>query len=131
VVVKKEVCFYRKNIKSATKKYFEVVEMKLAEEIKKEIISNILKVVKARKIVLFGSYANGMANEESDIDILIIEKEVDSKIQEKRKIRKSLKNIKCSKDILVTSEEEYNVYSLKYGSIYKEIDEKGEVLWSF
>ena len=105
--------------------------MKLAEEIKKEIISNILKVVKARKIVLFGSYANGMANEESDIDILIIEKEVDSKIQEKRKIRKSLKNIKCSKDILVTSEEEYNVYSLKYGSIYKEIDEKGEVLWSF
>lgn len=52
-------------------------------------------------------------------------------MEEKRKIRSSLKDIEYPKDILVVSEEEYNFYSSKFGSIFKEINEKGEVLWSY
>ncbi len=105
--------------------------MTLSQEIKNDIKIKILSVVKPVKIVLFGSYAYGKATEDSDIDILVIEKEVVSKMEEKRKIRSSLKDIEYPKDILVVSEEEYNFYSSKFGSIFKEINEKGEVLWSY
>lgn len=105
--------------------------MNLSKEIKKEITLKILEAVNPIKIILFGSYANGQAKMDSDIDILVIEKKIKSKIEEKRKIRNSLKNIKYPKDILVVSEEEYIFYSSKFGSIFKEINEKGEILWSY
>lgn len=50
--------------------------MTLSQEIKNDIKIKILSVVKPVKIVLFGSYAYGKATEDSDIDILVIEKEV-------------------------------------------------------
>lgn len=105
--------------------------MNLSKEIKKEITLKILEAVNPIKIILFGSYANGQAKMDSDIDILVIEKKIKSKIEEKRKIRNLLKNIKYPKDILVVSEEEYIFYSSKFGSIIKEINEKGEILWSY
>ncbi len=104
--------------------------MELSAKTKKDIVEKICSVSSPKQIILFGSYAIGNATEDSDIDIVIIEEEVVSKIKEKRKIRNSLKDIKYPKDILITSEEEYNFYSSKIGSVFKEISEKGEVLWS-
>ena len=70
------------------------------EYLKNEIVKN-LKPLNPYKVILFGSYAYGNPNEDSDLDICILEKSDISKKELKSKIRKALKNIKIPKDILV------------------------------
>ena len=70
------------------------------EKVKSQIVKALIPL-NPKKIILFGSYAYGTPNEDSDLDICIIEDTINSKIKEKSKIRKALKNIKISKDILL------------------------------
>ena len=99
-------------------------------ELLKAKIVESLKPLQAEKIILFGSYANGNPTEESDLDICVVEKEYENKWKEKQKIRELLRDIRLSKDILNPSLEEYEFYKKEYGSVYKDIEERGLVLWS-
>jgi len=98
-------------------------------ELKKKIVAS-LKPLNPVKIILFGSYASGTQTEESDLDICIVEKDYKNKWEEKNKIRQLLSHIKISKDILNPKLDEYEFYKNEYGSVYKDIEEKGIVLWS-
>lgn len=99
------------------------------EEIKLKIIKK-LKLLNPEKIILFGSYAYGNPTNESDLDICVVQKEYKSRWEEKAKIRELLKDIKMPKDILVPYLEEYEFYKKEYGSVYKDIEDKGVVLWA-
>ncbi len=59
-----------------------------------------------------------------------MKKNYKSKIEEKSKVRKLLGNINFPLDILVPNLDEYNFYKKEINSVYNEIDEKGEILWS-
>ena len=54
---------------------------KLSQKILDQIVAQIVDVAQPEKIILFGSYARGDANEDSDFDLLIIEREVCSQAQ--------------------------------------------------
>jgi len=41
----------------------------------------------ARKVILFGSYARGDATEDSDVDFLVVEKDVPSNVTEVVRLR--------------------------------------------
>lgn len=43
----------------------------------KEYASEVIKIVKANKVILYGSYSKGTQNQDSDIDIAVIVKEVE------------------------------------------------------
>ena len=92
-------------------------------------IAKRLKPLKPLRIILFGSYAYGTSTENSDIDICIVKKKVKSKIEEKRKARKLLRDIPIAKDILIPSKSEYDFYKDEYGSVYMDIDKKGKLVW--
>lgn len=92
-------------------------------------IVNQLAPLNPEKIILFGSYAYGVPNEDSDLDLCIIEKSFTSLWDEKKKIREMLKNIKMPKDILVSSVDDYEFYKNEINSVYYDIDTKGRVLW--
>jgi len=81
------------------------------------------------RIILFGSYAYGNPNEDSDLDICVVKKEVISKSKEKKEIRERLKELLIAKDILVSSIEEYEFYKTQYGSVFMDIENKGKLLW--
>jgi uncharacterized protein len=106
----------------------EYMENSNLNKIKKLIVSR-LKPLNPLKIILFGSYAYGNPNENSDIDLCVIQERVESKINEKRRIRQLLKDINISKDILVPSISEYDFYKSEYGSVYMDIEKNGIVLW--
>ena len=93
-----------------------------------ELISR-LKPIQPEKIVLFGSYAYGNPNENSDIDICVISSGNSTKSEKKRLVRKLLKDVKITKDILTPSSEEYDFYKMEFGSVFYEIEKKGKVLW--
>ncbi|NQY23154.1 MAG: hypothetical protein COA66_14240 [Arcobacter sp.] len=80
------------------------------EQLKIDIV-NKLKPLNLKKIILFGSYAYGNPDEHSDLDLCIIENSIDSKISKRSKIRKALKDIKISKDILLETNEYFLSHS--------------------
>ena len=80
------------------------------EKVKIQIVE-ALKPLNPEKIILFGSYAYGTPTEDSDLDICVVEKEYQNKWEEKAKIRKALKNIRISKDILVENEKYFLSHS--------------------
>ncbi len=98
------------------------------EKVKKEIVTALLPI-NPEKIILFGSYAYGTPMESSDLDICVIEKNYDNKFKEISRIRKALSGIRIGKDILNPRLDEFNFYKNECGSIYKEIADKGVVLW--
>ena len=88
-----------------------------------------LRPLKPLKIILFGSYAYGTPNSDSDLDICVVKKEVKSKSKEKKEIRERLKELLIAKDILVSSLEEYEFYKMQFGSVFMDIEKKGKLLW--
>ncbi len=99
------------------------------ERLKPQIVQALMPL-KPDKIILFGSYAYGTPTDDSDIDICVVKKDYDNKWQEKVKIRKLLDKIQVPMDILNPRADEYDFYKYEYGSVYKDIEEKGSVLWS-
>ena len=96
----------------------------------KPLIIEKLKPLNPEKIIIFGSYAYGNPTEDSDLDICVVEKNYKNKFEEKRKIREALKDIDISKDILNPKHDEYEFYKNECGSVYKDINDKGIILWS-
>jgi len=88
-----------------------------------------LRPINPLKIILFGSYAYGNPNADSDLDICVVKKVVISKSKEKKEIRDSLKELLIAKDIIVSSLEEYEFYKTQFGSIFMDIEQKGKLLW--
>ena len=98
------------------------------KEIKKIIVDRLLPL-NPEKIILFGSYAYGNPTKDSDLDICIVEKSFKSKMIEKKKIRTLLGDVDFALDILVPNLSEYNFYKNEFGSVYMDIDKKGNILW--
>ncbi len=58
------------------------------------------------KIILFGSYAQGKPTEESDVDLLVIERNLSNKLDEMVRLRSLLRPLRIPVDVLVYSEDE-------------------------
>lgn len=58
------------------------------------------------KVILFGSYARGDADEDSDLDFIVIEPEVENAGIEMVRLHKALRPIRVPADVLVYSEAE-------------------------
>ena len=56
------------------------------------------------KIILFGSHAYGTPTEDSDVDILVIEPEVDNATEEAVRLYRTLKDLRIPVDVLVIDE---------------------------
>jgi predicted nucleotidyltransferase len=76
----------------------------------KDITDKIVDAVLPRKIVLFGSYARGEENAESDLDLLIIQDTPfvpeNSRLKEMGMLWRLLADIKIPKDILIYTPDE-------------------------
>ncbi len=94
--------------------------MKSEKDIKL-LVDAIVKLFKVRRIILFGSYAYGNFDKNSDIDLCIITNENKRKLNIIREIRSSLNSIiNTSLDLVVYNEDEFNERaSLKSTMEYK------------
>ena len=96
-----------------------------------QIVTLITSKVLPERIVLFGSYARGDYKEDSDIDILIIVKN----LVNERKITSLLyrallkENISIPIDFLAIDYEKYNMVKNKIGYIYKTIEQEGKIIY--
>ncbi len=104
------------------------------EKLKKEIIKR-LKPLNPQKIILFGSYAYGKPNENSDIDLFLI-KDIPQKEVRKVEIEAGIqlfdliKKYKIGFDIFVDSQERIikRIKSVK-DQFYNEVMQKGIIIY--
>ncbi|MCL2319508.1 MAG: nucleotidyltransferase domain-containing protein [Treponema sp.] len=96
-----------------------------------KIVSLIVSLVSPDQIVLFGSYARGDNTSKSDIDLLIVKKN----LKNEREINNILyraffdHEINIPIDLISIDYDKYNELNNKIGYIYKTIREQGKVLY--
>lgn len=102
-----------------------MINLKQIEEVKKRLVQEF----HPKKIYIFGSYAWGTPNEDSDLDIMVILDKCDNKILEMRKGLRALRGIGFPKDLIVEDETEFTNNSKKNHMIENEILDKGYLLY--
>lgn len=81
------------------------------------------------RIIVFGSYARGDADEGSDLDLLVIEREVIDKAAEYFKLHRAIGSIGVGVDVLVLSHDEFERRSRVPGTIPYWAKKEGKVLY--
>jgi predicted nucleotidyltransferase len=81
------------------------------------------------KIILFGSYARGDVTEASDLDFLVIEKEVKARRMEMVRLSDVLRPLRIPVDVLVASEKVFNEWADTPGAVLYEAAREGKVLY--
>ena len=93
-----------------------------------EIVTRLQKV-NPIKMYLFGSHAMGTANDESDIDLLLVKDDVKSKIKEMHDARKLLRGLGKSFDVIVASQDEFDFYRTQVNSVHHAAATYGRILY--
>ena len=70
-----------------------------------QAVKRLVVAAKPSKIILFGSYARGDATEDSDLDLMVIEREVPNKLNEMVRLRQELRPLRIPVDLLVYSQD--------------------------
>jgi len=96
-----------------------------------KIIPIILSLASPDQIILFGSYARGDNTEKSDIDLLIIKKNLKRGREISSSIYKAFleNDIGVSVDILTIDYNKYMKLNNEIGYIYKTIKEQGKIIY--
>jgi uncharacterized protein len=104
-----------------------MITPKIIEEVKKRLIN----VYQPEAIYLFGSYAWGHPDEESDLDLLVVVRSSDEK-SHRRSIsgRRALWELDIPKDLIVYTQDEFNARITDPTSLLHKIKTKGKVLYA-
>jgi len=94
-----------------------------------EIIKRVVDNYHPDKIILFGSYAYGKPNKDSDVDLLIVKDDPSPKIERHRKVRSYFKGLMIPVDVIVKTNEEFNKYKNIIGTIVYPAAKFGKVMY--
>jgi predicted nucleotidyltransferase len=95
----------------------------------KKIISCIVEQTVPEKIILFGSQAQGANTVNSDIDLLVLIKDVVNKRQTAQMLYKVLLPFKVAVDLIIDTPENYAKYKKEKSFIYYQIDKTGKTIY--
>lgn len=95
-----------------------------------EMARRIVKRFDPERIILFGSYSRGDAGMDSDVDLLVIMSVDGSKREKAVEIGVALHDIRISKDIIVSTPEEFEWRREVVGTIERPAAREGRVLYA-
>jgi uncharacterized protein len=94
-----------------------------------EIKERIIKEINPEKIILFGSYAWGNPNNDSDVDLFIIKKSQDSRLNRQMDLSRKMWGSGVPMDLLVYTPEEVQRRLDMEDPFIEHILTKGKVLY--
>ena len=102
------------------------------ETLLQKMVETIVREVSPETIILFGSRARGDARSDSDIDLLVVEKEPFSPQRSRRKeaarLYMALMDTEISKDILLYSRDEFDRWKNSLSHVVGKAHREGRVL---
>jgi len=94
-----------------------------------EITRRIVRTSNPDKIILFGSYARGSFDTDSDMDLLIVVPNVEHTRQESLRVRRALRGLLVPVDIVIATPEQINRLGNVAGLVYHSALSEGKVLY--
>jgi len=96
-----------------------------------QIVNTIVSTVAPDKIILFGSHARGDNRSDSDVDILILKKDLKNERELTNNLYLEFFNRKISVpvDLIAVDYDKYNRLNNDIGYIYKTIKQEGKVIY--
>ena len=102
----------------------------LTADLLEQITQKLVLTLKPEQIILFGSYAYGEPNEDSDIDLLVIISQSDEpRYRRARQAYKILRGLGVPKDILVMTRAEVERKTNVTSSLVNQVLTQGKILY--
>ena len=103
--------------------------MGISETLIQEVVQRILPVIRPERIILFGSASTGQMTKDSDIDLLVLERETPDNHQERLRIQQALNDLGYSFDIMVMPTERFEESKNVIGGIAYPAHKYGRVVY--
>jgi predicted nucleotidyltransferase len=89
----------------------------IGEQVLQQVIERIVAAARPTLVILFGSYGRDKADEESDLDIMVVKREVTDRAAEMVRLHEAVGDVGTGVDVLVYSEEEFERRSRVPGTV--------------
>ena len=93
------------------------------------IVEALAGDARVERVILFGSRARGDAAEDSDFDLMVVERGSVDRVQEGRRLRALLREARVAVDLVVVSREKFDYWRDTPGNVYFEAALEGSVLY--
>jgi predicted nucleotidyltransferase len=103
--------------------------MALDDSLLAEIVRRILTVSRPDRIILFGSAAAGSMNPDSDIDVMVLRRDLDNARKESVRIGDSLRGLGFPFDVVVMPTDRFEQTRNLAGGIAFPADKDGKVIY--
>jgi predicted nucleotidyltransferase len=103
--------------------------MNIEQNLIKKIITRILAVTQAEKIIIFGSAASGKMTRDSDIDLLILQSAPGDPRRESVRVRQALMDLDYPFDIVVMATERFEESKGVIGGLAYPAHKYGKVIY--
>ena len=87
------------------------------EQVLQQVVKRIVAASKPSRVIVFGSYGRDNADEDSDLDIMVIKPEVANKGAEMARLHEVVGDVGTGVDVLVYSDEEFERRSRVPGTV--------------
>lgn len=94
------------------------------------MVRRIVEKFHPDRVILFGSHARGSADSDSDVDLLVVMPVSDSKRSSQLDIRRALREIRASVDVIVTTPEEFEWRREVVGTIEYPAVKEGKLVYA-
>ncbi len=101
----------------------------ISQPILDEVVSRLVSSFKPLKIILFGSVARGVVDEESDIDLLVITHMSDGRHELMLEMIRALRDLPVPKDIVLMTPDEFERDRHIPGTVALPASLEGKVLY--
>ena len=108
---------------------YKIFQMVSEQEIS-SVVSRIVEFYQPEKVILFGSYALGNADENSDLDFLLIKETNEHPLNRAAGIRKALRDILLPMDILVYTPSEISKDQARKFTFIYDVLRSGKILYA-
>ena len=92
-------------------------------------LQTLIEAARPERIILFGSHARGDAQEDSDLDFLVIEAQCSDRAKEMVRLRRALRPLRIPVDVLVYSSEDVTRWGDQPGSALYWALREGKVVY--
>ena len=104
--------------------------MTLDAKLVQTIVERVTRVARPDRMLLFGSVARGMATEDSDVDLLVLESDVGHSRAESIRIRRSLRGLGVPFDVIVMKTSWFETTKDVVGGLAYPAHREGKVIYA-